>query len=507
MSEPVAASTPPPSRNRRVAEAVFAALVLGFLLSFPIRTFWGGRPTETVTLAGENRPAAEVPDLASIPAKEWGAGVETWYNDAIPFRKWLLKRARSLHFKTLWSPFGGYVPGRAGEWFLSGKEWPELEDYLGTFRLSDEALARWTDLFAGRRAWAEAMGCTFVTVISPEKIQTMPDAALPWLARHRGECLFEQLRARLDELGETSNILSARGVLRASDGGRPLFLKGRDYHPDAEGLYRICEAIADAVPGCGVVPWYGGEPPPDVAAGRSPGCWTDHDRLHVSSPGWETFFPDVLALAPGATPSPNQHSVSVRRNGVPGKHLVLAHTSYLRYTFASWDSPELPVRYPFGDGVSRVDSLLWKFLGDGDLDRLTGEAIPDAIVQEINEWHLSQLPVGHSAAKRNAAAFSRAQPLPDGAPVPDGADVCVRAILTGVEAGGVRAIPLQGKGPCATAVLLRDGEPVASVPVNPGIRRPVFFPPVQGGGGDFRVEVEDGTAELESMAVRVRPSP
>jgi hypothetical protein len=489
-------------RGRRAAEAVFAAVVLGYLLSFPVRAAFRWRVAETVTLDGENRAATPFPDLAALSAKEWGKGVEAWYNDAMPSRKWLLKRARSWHLKKLFSPFGVYVPGRGGQWFRTGKEWPELEDYLGAFRLSGEALDRWADLFAGRKAWAEAMGCTFVSVVSPEKVQTMPSATLPWLARHRGKCLFEQLESRLEELGEAANVLSVRDALLGPGDGRPLFLKGADHHPDAEGLYRIYEAIAGAVPGCGVVPWFGGEPPQEVAAGRAPGCWSDGERLRVSSPGAETHRPDILALAPESSPAPNQRSASVRRDG-GGLHIVLAHTSYLRYTLASWNLADLPVRFPFDEKAGRVDSLLWKFLGDGDLDRLTNDSVPDAIVQEINEWHLSQFPAGYSEAKRNAAAFWRAEPVAEGGNVPEGAEVCVRAILADVEAGGFRGVPLNGKCPCATATLLRDGQAVASVGVNPGFRRPVFFPPVSG-GGVFSVEMGDGHGTVESVSVRIR---
>lgn len=489
--------------GRRAAEAVFAAVVLGYLLSFPVRAAFRGRVAETVTLEGENRAATPFPDLAATPAKEWGKGVEAWYNDAMPSRKWLLKRARSWHLNKLFSPFGVYVPGRGGQWFRTGKEWPELEDYLGAFRLSGEALDRWADLFAGRKAWAEAMGCTFVSVVSPTKIQTMPDAVIPWLARHRGKCLFEQLEARLEESGETANMLSLRDALRAGENGRGRFLTEKEHHPDAEGLYRMYEAIAGAIPGCGVVPWFGDAPPPDVAAGRAPGCWTDGSRLHVSTPGAETHRPDILALAPDATPAPNQHSASVRREG-EGLHVVLAHTSYLRYTLASWDDPREAVRFPFDERTARVDSLPWKILGDGDLDRLTNDAVPDAIVQEINEWHLSQFPTGYTAAKRNAAAFARAKPLAEGETVPEGAEICVRAILTDVEAGGFRGVPLDGKGACATATLLRDGKPVATERVNPGVRRPVFFPPVEGGAGEFSVEIGEGTGKVESVVLRVR---
>lgn len=492
-------------RAKRAAEAVFAALVLGFMLSFPVRAAFQGRVEGAVELDGENRVATPFPDLAATPAKEWGKGIEAWYGDAMPSRKWLLKRARSWHLKTLRSPFGLFVPGRGGQWFRTGKEWPELEDYLGAFRLPEEALDRWADLFAGRRAWAEAMGCTFVSVVSPEKVQAMPGAPFPWIARHRGTCLFEQLEARLEELGETANVLSMRDALCGGAGGQPLFLKRDDHHPDAEGLYRMYEAIAAAIPGCGVTPWYGDNPPPDVAAGRAPGCWTDGLHLRVSSPGTETFRPDILVLAQESTSAPNQRAASVRRDG--GElHVVLAHTSYLRHTFSSWTDADEPVRFPFDDGTARVDSLLWKFLGDGDLDRLTNDSVPDAIVQEMNEWHLSQFPAGYSAAKRSAAAFARAQPLPDGMPVPRDAGVCVRAILSDVEADGVHAVPLEGNGPCAVATLLRDGEPVATVRVNPGFRRPVFFPPVSG-GGDFSVEISNGTATLESLALRIRATP
>lgn len=497
-----APATTRPTRARRAAESVFAAAVFGFLLSFPVRTVLSGPADRTVPLAGENRAATPFPDLRAAPPEEWGRGVDAWYGDAMPGRRWFVKQARAIDLKTLRSPFGGFVPGRGKQWFLVGKDWPELEDYLGSFRLSDRALDRWADLFAGRRAWAEAMGCTFVSVLSPTKVQTMPDAPFPWISRHRGECLFDQLRTHLDRLGETGSVLSVRAALRSPADGRPLFLPKAEHHPDPEGLYRVYEAIAAAIPGCGVSPWFGGAPPPEVAAGRAPGCWADGRFLRVSAPGSEPFDSPFLALAKESKPAGNQRSAAVRRGGGPGLHVVLAHTSYLRYTFSSWDAAREPVLFPFDARTARIDSLLWKFLGEADLDYLTSESVPDAIVQEINEWHLSQFPVGWSAAVSAAAAFGRAEAVSaDAAPAPDD-PVCVRAILADVDAGGLRSMPLSAKGPRATATLLRDGEPVASARVNPGVRRPVFFPPVPFGGGAFRVEVSGGSARLESLDVR-----
>ena len=499
---PTDPATNRPTRARRAAEAVFAAAVLGFLLSFPVRTVLRGRVGETTTLDGENRAATPFPDLRSAPAKEWGRGVEAWYDDAMPGRRWFVKQARAIDLKTLRSPFGVYVPGRGSQWFHTGREWPELEDYLGSFRLSDDELDRWADLFAGRRAWAEAMGCTFVSVLSPTKVQTMPDAPFPWISRHRGNGLFDQLRARLDRLGETGTVLSVRAALRSPADGRPLFLSKAEHHPDPEGLYRIYEAIAAAIPGCGVSPWFGAAPPPEVATGRSPGCWSDGRRLRVSSPGSEPFDSPFLALAKENKPAGNQRSAAVRRGDGAGLRVVLAHTSYLRFTFSSWDDAREPVLFPFDGRVARVDSLLWKFLGEADLDYLTSETVPDAIVQEINEWHLSQFPVGWSASVSAAAAFGRAEAVSaDAAPAPDD-PVCVRAILADVEAGGLRSMQLSAKGPRATATLFRDGEPVASARVNPGVRRPVFFQSVPFGGGAFRVEVSGGSARLESLDVR-----
>ena len=494
-----------PSRARCAAEAVFAVVVVGFLLSFPIRTLLHGHVTQTVTLDGENRTATPFPALRTLPADKWGDRIEAWYGDAMPSRKWLVKRARDIHLKTLASPFGVYVPGRHGQWFRTGMEWPELEDYLGTFRLSEDELDRWVDLFAGRKVWAEAMGCSFITVISPPKVQTMPDAPFPWLARHRGKSLFAQLEARLAERNETDAILSMREPLSGPAGGRPLFLRKADHHPDAEGLYRMYEAVARTIPGCGVESWFGSAPPPEVASGHAPGCWTDGRRLCVSAPGSRPFKSPLLAIAPSATAAPNQRSASVLRGDGPGLHIVFAHTSYMRYTLSSWDAGNEPVLFPFDARTHRVDSLLWKFLSDGDLDFITNDSVPDAIVQEINEWHLSQRPTGQYAAQRNAAAFGRAAPLPEGGAIPPDADVCIRVILSDVDVGGLKAVPVGRKCPYATATLLRGGEPVASMPVNPGFRRPVFFPPVPYGNGDFGVEISNGSALLSPLAIRLHP--
>ena len=491
-------------RALHVAECVFVAVAIGFLLSFPIRVALRGLGVrQTVALDDENRAAKLFPDLGAVPAKGFGRAVEGWYDDAMPSRRWLLRRARAINLKVLRSPFGVYIPGCGNQWFRTGGEWPELEDYLGAFRLNDEQLDRWADLFVGRRAWAEAMGCEFVTVISPPKVQAMPDAPYPWISRNRGTCLFEQVAAHLERRGETNAFVSLRSALRDPVDGRPLFLLKADHHPDPEGLYRMYEAIAAAIPGCGVVPWFSASPPPAVLAGRDSGCWTDGRRLHVSTPGSVQVNSPFLALAPASTPAPNQRSVAVRRGNGSGLYVVLAHTSYMRYTLSSWDDASASVSFPFDGSVGQVDSLLWKHLGEADLDYLTSEAVPDAIVQEINEWHLSGQAVGWCDAIRNAATFARGASAPAGeSPAPD-APVSVRAILVDVKAGGFSAMPLRKNAPCAVATLYEGDSPRASMRVRPGIRRPVFFPPVPFGSGAFRVGLSGGSARLASIEVRV----
>ena len=497
-------ATTRPIRARRAAETVFAALVVGFLLSFPVRTLLRGRVAETITLDGENREAAPFPDLRTTSAKDWGRGIEAWYGDAMPMRRSLVKRARAINLKVLGSPFGAFVPGKGGQWFRTGKEWPELEDYLGLNRLSDAQLERWAALFAGRRAWAEAMGCTFVSAISPTKAQMMPDSIPGRLAKRRGTSLFDQVSGRLATLGESGNVLSFRPVLRSSADGKPLFLRKADHHPNPEGLYRMYEAVAAAIPGCGVVPWFGEAPPPDVAAGREPGCWTDATLLLVSAPGTHSAPSPFLDLAPSDA-SRRQTSATVRGDGT-GLRVVMAHTSFLRYNFPFWDDPSKPVLFPFDGRTGRVDSLLWKFLGQADLDYITSESVPDAIVQEINEWHLGLYPAGWCEAMENAAAFARAVEIPDGSAPAPGDRVCVRAILADVEAGGLRAMPPRRDGPKAEVELRRDGEPVETLAVNPGVRRPVFFRPVPFESGRFEVVVRDGSADVGPLAVRlVRP--
>lgn len=492
-----------PSRARRAAEAVFVAVVLGYLFSFPVRTILRGRVEQTMTLDGENRAATPFPDLGSTPVKEWGNSVEAWYDDAMPGRKWLLGKTRKIHVKWLRSPFGMFVPGSGRHWFDQGEQWPEMEDYLGAFQLSGQTLEQWADLFMGRRAWAEAMGCTVLFAVSPPKVQ-VASSEVPWiLSRHRGTGLFDQLLRFLESAGESANVLSLRSALVSPEDGSPLFFEKGDHHPNGEGLYRMYSEIARRIPGCGMVAWHGDSPPEEVVAGKAPGAWSENGFLHVSAPGSTTDRSDVLALAP-RTLGGNQHSISETRIGPGSLHVVFAHSSYFRYSFDSWWNPSIPVSFPFDDSVVRTDALLWKQLTPSDLDYMVSDSIPAAIVQEINEWQLSFSPTvfGWSEEVSHAAAFGRAEPLSgSAAPGPDDV-VCVRAILADVEAGGLRSMPLSKKRPRATVTLFRDGESVASERVNPGIRRPVFFPPVPCGGGDFRIEVSGGSARLESLDVR-----
>ena len=454
----------------------------------------------------ENRHPAQRPSLRRnsprhVEWKDYGRGLEAWYNDAFPWRTELIRFQRKVSFHWLKTPSGRDVPGR-GEWiFRRGGDWPELDDYLGAFELTPEELDNWLMLFEGRREWAAAIGSHYLAVPSPVKAQVRWQELYPAIRRHRGNNVAAQVRKALETSPARDDVLFADDdFLAAFEAGREVFFDA-DHHPCAYGewlLYdRINRRLAEIFPDLvhSSFPWYD-DPPPDVLAGKKPGCWLERGgdglRLDISSPG-ETQDDD--GVPPTSRRFPYTNVATVREGG--GISILMAHDSYMRFTLASWRRPSGSVRFPFAQGVGRVRAHIFQRFSQGSLESLTADEIPDVLIEQFPECRLDGTAKKYmDDGIRAAAAFGRADaPGPDR--VPHAGDrVVVRAVLDDVY--------VDGSAKKLVAVLRCGDRVVGRRTAYPGRKRAVFFDPVDWpDDAPLSMAIEGGTAASTQLDWRM----
>ena len=465
----------------------------------------------------ENRHAAPFPRRATTSSRRFGAELSAWYDDAFAWRTEILAFHRDFSFRVLKNPVGREVPGRGGWVFRRGGDWAELDDWLGAFRLSDAELDEWRTLFEGRSEWARAHGAAYVQLITSVKAQVRPDRLLPLLRAHRGLCVADQVRAALAGSPAEHDVVFLGEPLRAAvAAGREVYYPV-DHHPDAFGTWimydRLGARLRERFPGrLGEMPFYD-VPPPDVAAGRAPGCWPVPDpkgegvrRLAVSQPG-ETQ--DESWPPPGSRRYPYTNVATT--NAAGGLSVLIAHDSYMRFSLASWRGKPGDVRFPLPPGVGSVKAYIFQRYTTGFLDGAIADGVPDAIVEQFPECRLGMKPVGLDRTMRNAAAHARGEPVAGGAPLPRAGRLSVLAVLERVAAGpGAPAPRKAGALPALTASLRAGGREIARAQVYPGVRRAVFFGAVDAASipadAPLEVVVRNGSFASARLETRILPA-
>ena len=453
---------------------------------------------------GENRNPSPRPTLRRdsprhVALKDFGRGLESWYNDCFPWRTELMRFHRRVSFQWLKTPVGRDVPGLGGWVFRRGGDWPELDDYLGAKELTPAELADWVALFEGRREWARALGAVLLEFPATTKAQARWQELYPAIRLNRGRNVSDQVREALADSPARDDVLFSDDDFDAAfAAGRETFYEA-DHHPNAYGqwlLYerinrRLRELFPDRV---GEIPWYD-DPPPEVRAGRAPGCWENDIRLDVSSPG-ETQDDD--GVRHNAARFPYTNIATVREGG--GLSVLMAHDSFMRFSLSSWRRPDGEVRFPFAPGVGRVRAYIFQRFSAGYLEGMTTDWIPDVLVEQFPECRLdASVRKFLDPGTRAAAAFGRAADPEPGRDPRAGERVCVRAVLDGLRADGSVRRPF--------VVLSCGGRELARRDVAPGVKRAVFFDAVDwpAGGGAPALSLEGGSAAATNLAWRLAP--
>lgn len=494
----------------------FVAFWVAILLSslaFKVSARFLGWPDWGRFVISENRHLTPSPNLRELPAKEWGRAIEAWYNDQFAWRSRLIQFYRYLHVAILHSAIKEQeVPGK-GQWiFRRGGSWAELEDYLGAFELTPAELARWVELFEGRKQWAEAHGAFYLEVITPVKAQIHPERLFPMISRHRGQGVREQVRAALQTSLARDDVLFITDVIEAiTRENRRTYFYATDHHVNGYGAYVIFRemmtAAAERLGPMNMPPFYD-DPPAAVREDREWGCYhcgqPGYERLSVHMPGMHPVRSSFIS--PGG-PYP---AVPLAFE-MPGAHrtLVIGHDSFLRFPMFSWyHSDEEPVRIPIADGFDRVLSLLFTRFTTGRLNRVVAAERPSLIIEQFPEIKLTQEVYGYDETMRRAAAFGRGTPIEaaDALALPPDTPLLARITIDDLtDATGEWTDMRNGKDVPEITVHLHSGtNRLDSAVTWPGARRAIFFPALPLGGHPLHVTLENASPATPPPAIHLR---
>lgn len=493
---------------RKVVNLLFLCLWGVLLCALPLAKISAdhfGKPVFKPFPRFENRHPNALPDFSETPLRNWGRSFDDWYNDNHAWRTEMLEACRHIRFAWFDTPIGREVPGVDGWIFRRGdKDWPELDDYLGAFELTDEHIEKWLTLIDGRIEWCAAHGSLYFLVPSPVKAQIRPDKIPYYIRAHRGQSVAAQMREAIAAAPAhiRNHVLFLEDDLaEALAQGREVYFRV-DHHLNAYGTWllynRLNERIRAFHPELGEMPFYD-VPPENVLTNGAFGCYPAQNtkpedeggRLHVSAPG-EAQRPSGELLAPGPLRYPSCNILTMR----PGEGLsvLMSHDSYMRFTLSSWREEPGSVRFPFAPGINRVEAYIFHRITTGFLETAFDRRIHDIVVEQFPEVRLNRNPIGFEFAMKNAALYARAQDW-DGKPLPAGSDGVARIIFDNVTAHSTNQV----------SVVLRQGDEEAGrQPLRPGVRRALWFPLKNlPANPALTVEIENGDASATNLTLRV----
>ena len=493
-------------RKTSIVQAAFVAawmLLLCASLGFKASARLLGWPQWDDFRLEENRNLATFPDLRHTPTRDWGSGIDAWYNDQFAFRSRIVQFYRWLHNAVLASPtVPNEVPGTGGWIYRNSETWREIDDYLGVFELTPEETARWIEFFEGRVEWAAAHGAVYVQAITPVKAQIHPEHLPPAVARHRGQSVRDQVRAALQDSPARDHVVFLTDAIReiTDRGGRTYFYPS-DHHVNGYGCYVIYREIMTAAarffgPPMTMVPWYD-DPPASVRDNLEWGCFqcgnVNYERLAVRMPGME---PVPSGAFDATAPRPNGPICFAWPGGKVQRTAVIAHDSFLRFPMYSWYHSDVePVRVPLADGFDRAVTLMFTRYTTRQLDRIVAAEAPAYIVEQFPEIRLTQNVQGLDETMRRAAAFSRGTPVTAEAALalPPGTPLLARATLRDTTA--------------TSATLLSDGNEIATEPTTPAPLRALYFGELPLGGHPLSLHLPDATASSTTLDLRLPAAP
>lgn len=444
-------------------------------------------------LPHENRRPAAFPIYSGLPVREWGKKTNKWYNDNFAWRPQIVAFYRYINLQILKTPLKEFVPG-IGDWvFRRNDTWPEVNDYIGCINIDGSLLDDWVTLIEGRVTWAEAHGTHYAEAITPMKAQVHPEKMLPHLQPLRKKSIREHFVEHIEKSFAITNVFFYNDRLKEEVAkGRSVFYE-EDHHVNAYGCWLIYDELAQQLgnlwfPGIKSLPFFD-NPPSDVLARKTPGCWVNDDRrLEISNPGSKHVDNPEQGIVLG-----NNYPNSFLNIVQPGTNrtIVFAHDSFLRYSLASWrqTSPD-PIAIPLGPGFNKIMMFIFQRFTTERLDDIVTREIPDVLVEQFPEGKLILGVSGLDQTMRRAAEFGKASKVPESF-----RGKChAMAVFDNVQnVDSNKAIIAQ--------ITDSNGGILARQTIKPGIRRAVFFGEIPV-SDTLSAKLENGTSDSVRLELR-----
>lgn len=462
----------------RKIQLFFVILWISFLCSFIVFKLtysFFGLPQFKPFPVYENRLVNTFPKLSSLSTKEYGSGIEKWYNDNFAFRTDIINFYRNIHYFVLKSSFGREVPG-VGNWFFRhGGDWAELDDYLGAIVLTEEQIDELVTLFEGKVEWARAHGSEFIQVITPVKAQMHPEK-LPYVVRcHKGRGVSEQMKEALENSLAKDNVLFLDNVISKAVKEKNDVFYFEDHHLNAYGTYllylELNRYLATRFDNIGLMDFYE-KPPQEVLDGTVAGCYEINRRLEISRPGDKELCDKYIYETRRNLPFPMTNVGTITED--EGISIAMAHDSTMRFALASWTdtSPE-NLHFPFGDGIQTIRAYIFTTFTTGLMAFIMNEDVPDVFIEQFAECKLNQK-VGHvNLDVLNAAKFFNGTALSNDDVIKIGDELVVRVIFDNISYEGY--IPVGKEMKELSIFLFNEEEKIAQGITYPGIKRAVYF--------------------------------
>jgi alginate O-acetyltransferase complex protein AlgJ len=167
------------ARLRAAKNIAFIAL---FLLLTWLPTLDNYLALDHAPQPNEKRAPAPFPQFKATRAgaREFFAGLETYYTDHFGFRKRLIRW--NNHWKRQVfreSTISVVMEGKGGWYFYASDKM--IEHASGQIRFDDDTLRAWSDLLEARRDWLAKRGIAYLFVVPPDKHTVYPEFLPDWI--------------------------------------------------------------------------------------------------------------------------------------------------------------------------------------------------------------------------------------------------------------------------------------------------------------------------------------
>ena len=148
----------------------------------------------------ENRILAGKPEFNKVSFSKLPLEYENYLNDNLPFRPYF-----TANYMRIWEMgFSSFVSenikGKDNQYFTNSKDGPTIDRYLGLNKFSLPQLYMFRTTIAGRQAFWQAYGASYLFMLLPDKTTLYPEYLPDWIKNNKDNW-FDQLGSILENTG------------------------------------------------------------------------------------------------------------------------------------------------------------------------------------------------------------------------------------------------------------------------------------------------------------------